>query len=83
MAALSAAQARDAITAFARLQSLYTSTGRRVSVLAAVADFADASGKLNGRAFGDVVEGYLKTAASVKRKDLSEAVEEFIAQENR
>lgn len=66
-----------------RLQSLLTSTTRRVSLLAAVVEFADASGKLNGPALGDVVEGYLKTVASVKRTDVSEAVEEFIAQENR
>ncbi len=79
VAALSAAQARDAISALERLQGLYVATGRRVSLLAAVSEFSDASvNKLNGRILGDVVESYLKTIASVKRKTVAEAVEEFI-----
>ncbi len=77
--ALSSGQASDALAAFERLQSLFVSTGRRVSLLAAVSEFSEATSKLNGRALGEVVEGYLSTVATVRRKDLTEAVEDFIA----
>jgi len=40
-AALTATQSRDALAAFARLQGFYQSTGRRVSLLAAVSEFAE------------------------------------------
>jgi hypothetical protein len=77
-AAFTASQSRDALAAFQRLDALQQSIGRRVSLLAAVSEFAEASGKLQGRNLGEVVTGYLNTVASVKRKDISEAVEEFI-----
>ena len=48
-AALTAGQARDALAAFERLQSFYQSTGRRVSLLAAVSQSAEAAGKQEGR----------------------------------
>ena len=60
-AALTARQARDALAAFERLQSFYQSTGRRVSLLAAVSQFAEAAGKLDGRTLGEAVDGYLRT----------------------
>ena len=83
-AALSAAQSRDALAAMQRLDALKQSTGRRVSLLAAVSEFAEATAKLQAsklqdRNLGEVVEGYLNTVASVKRKDLAAAVEEFLA----
>lgn len=78
-AALTANQSRDAVAAFQRLETLQQSIGRRVSLLAAVSEFAEASAKLHGRNLGEVVDGYLNTVASVKRKGISEAVEEFIA----
>jgi integrase len=34
--------------------------------------------KLRGKALGEAVEGYLRTAVAVQRKDIGEAVEEFI-----
>ena len=77
-AALTVNQSRDAIAAFQRLESLQKSLGRPVSLLAAVSEFADASVKLQGRHLGEVVEGYLNTVASLKRKDIAEVVEEFI-----
>jgi integrase len=80
-AALSVAQARAALAALERLQGFYQSTGRRVSLLSAVSEFAEASTKLHGRTMSEAVEGYLRSVASVKRKDVSEAVEEFIAAE--
>jgi integrase len=77
-AALNADQSRDALAAFQRLETLRQSSGRRVSLLAAVSEFAEAVDKLRGRTLGEAVEGYLRTVVSIQRKDLSEAVEEFI-----
>ncbi|MGO9477299.1 MAG: tyrosine-type recombinase/integrase [Limisphaerales bacterium] len=76
--ALIPAQARDALAALERLTEFYRATGRRVSLLAAVSEFVEASGKLHGHTMGEVVEGYLHTVATVKRKDIAAAVEEFI-----
>jgi integrase len=76
--ALQPAQARDALAALERLADFYRATGRRVSLLAAVSEFVEASGKLHGRTMGEAVEGYLRTVASVKPKDIGEAVAEFL-----
>jgi integrase len=76
--ALHPAQARDALAALERLADFYRTTGRRVSLLAAVSEFVESSGKLNGRTMGEAVEGYLRTVADVKRKDIKEAVTEFL-----
>jgi integrase len=76
--ALHPAQARDALAALERLADFYRTTGRRVSLLAAVSEFVESSGKLNGRTMGEAVEGYLRTVANVKRKDIKEAVTEFL-----
>jgi integrase len=76
--ALTASQSSDALAALERLESFRQSTGKRVSLLAAVSEFVEAASKLNGQTMGEAVERYLKTVASVKRKDVSEAVEEFI-----
>ena len=77
-AALNVTQSRDALAAFERLQSFFQTNGRRVSLLAAVSEFVEASGKLGGRTLSEAVEGYLRTVATVKRKDIAAAVEEFI-----
>lgn len=69
----------DALAALERLRGYYAATGRKVSLLAAVSEFAEASGKLNGRTLGNAVEGFLRTTATLKRKPLAEAVEEFVA----
>jgi len=76
-AALNVSQSRDAIAAFERLQGFYQASGRRVSLLAAVSEFVEASAKLNGRTLGEAVNGYLHTVVTVKCKDLKEAVTEF------
>ena len=76
--ALTATQTRDSLVALERLQDFYQSSGRRVSLLAAVSEFVEASGKLHGRTMGEAVEGYLRNVASVKRKDIKEAVAEFL-----
>ncbi len=79
--ALHPAQARDALAAFERLADFYRTTGRRVSLLATASEFVEAAAKLNGRTMGEAVEGYLRTVASVKRKDIKQAVEEFLQSE--
>jgi integrase len=76
--ALNPAQARDALAALERLTDFYRATGRRVSLLAGISEFVEASAKLNGRTLGEAVDGYQRNVASVKRKGISEAVEEFI-----
>ena len=77
-ASLNATQSRDALAAFEQLQSFFQASGRRVSLLAVVSEFIEASAKLGGRTMGEAVEGYVRTVATVKRKDISAAVEEFI-----
>jgi hypothetical protein len=67
--ALQPAQARDALAAMERLETLRQSSGRRFSLLAAVSDFAEAVEKLRGRAIGEAVDGYLRTVVSIQRKD--------------
>lgn len=76
--ALHPAQARDALAALERLADFYRATGRRVSLLAGISEFVEASAKLNGRTLGEAVTGYLRNVASVKRKDIGEAVTEFL-----
>jgi hypothetical protein len=46
------------LAALERLQGFYQSTGRRVSLLAAVSEYAEAAAKLHGRTLGEAVEGY-------------------------
>ena len=76
--ALHPAQARDALAALERLADFYRATGRRVSLLAGISEFVEASAKLNGRNLGEAVEGYLRNVATVKRKDIGDAVTEFL-----
>lgn len=77
-AALSASQSRDALAALERLQLFRQQTGRSISLLRAVSEYVEAASRLHGRTLGQAVEGYLCNVASVKRNDISEAVEEFI-----
>ncbi|HAO78577.1 MAG TPA: hypothetical protein DCQ92_06290 [Verrucomicrobia subdivision 3 bacterium] len=77
-AALSASQSRDALAALQSLESFRQSTGRAVSLLAAVREFVEAAGKLHGRSLDEAVTGYLRTVVSVTRKDIAEAVAEFL-----
>lgn len=76
-AALTAGQAADAMTALELLQGFHQQTGRSISLKRAVADYVEAARQLNGRTLAEAVEGYLSTVATVKRKDLAEAVKEF------
>jgi len=77
-AVLSAPQSRDALAALQRAQDFYEATGRRVSITTAFSEYFDALKKLNGHSLNEAVEGFLRNVATVKRKDIKEAVEEFI-----
>jgi len=80
VSALTPGQARDALAAVQRLQAYYESTGRRVSLLAGISEYCDATANLNG-SLREAVEGYRSNMATVKRMDVAKAVEEFIAGE--
>jgi hypothetical protein len=77
--ALTPGQASDARAALERLQGLYQATGRKVSLLVGISEYCEAIRMLNGRTLGEAVDGFLSTVATVKRVDLKEAVEQFIA----
>ena len=80
VAALGAAQARDALAALQRLESFRQASGRAVGLLEAVSTFCDASARLGDQhSLADAARGFLNNVASVTRKPLAEAVEEFIA----
>ena len=76
---LTPGQVNDAQNALEELQLLYQSTGNRVSLRLAVGAYCEATRKLSGRTLDDAIEGFLRTSANLKRKSLSEAVEEFVA----
>jgi integrase len=76
--ALTDNQSRDALIAFQRLDEFYRATGRKMSLSSAVAEVASAYEKLHGHTLGEAIDGFLSTVAVVKRKQLSEAVNEFI-----
>ena len=76
--ALNASQSRDALAALERLESYRRTTGKRTSLLGAVSEYVEAARKLDGQTLGEAVERYLATVASVKRKDITDAIEEFI-----
>ncbi len=78
---LAPAQASDALAAIERLGTFYQTTGRKVSLLAAVSEYCEAVAKLRGRTLTEAVEGFSRTDATVKRQDLKAAIEEFIAVE--
>ena len=76
--ALSPSQACDALVALERLQGFYQKTGRRISLLAAVSVCVEAMIKLGERTLDEAVTGFLSNVASVKRKDIGEAVTDFL-----
>ncbi len=76
--ALTASQSRDALAAFERLADHYRTTGRRISLLASVSTFCESDKRLDGRPMGEAIDGFLTTVANVTRKDIGEAVGEFL-----
>jgi integrase len=80
--ALSPGQASDALAALQRLQRFYEDTGKRPSLLQSISEYCDAAAKLNGRSLGEAIDGYLSTVANVQRRDVAQAVEDFIGSED-
>ena len=78
-AALTSAQASDALAALERLESFRQDTGRKLSLLAAVAEFREPAKKLNGHTLPEAVDGFLTSVLTVKRINLHEAIEQFPA----
>jgi len=78
-ATLSPKQVTDALAAIERLQSHFQATGRRFSLVGSVSQFCEADAKGGGRLLNDMVDGFMTTVVSVKRKDLAAAVGEFAA----
>ena len=76
-AALTAAQARDALTAFQMLDS-YRQQGQRLSLSTVVSESIELSKKLGDRTLREAVDGFIKTVATVTRIDIAEAVKEFL-----
>jgi len=76
--ALSADQSRDALTAFEMLEAFRQATGRRVSLTAVVSEFMEVSQKLGERTLREAADGFLTTVATVARKTVGDAVEEFL-----
>jgi hypothetical protein len=75
--ALSAAQARDAITALQMLDA-FRPEGHRITLSAAVTEFIEASKKLGSRNIREAIEKFMQTEAVVKPISVSKAVEDFI-----
>lgn len=79
VAALTSAQANDALIAFERLQTHFRATGKRIGLADAVGQFCDVVARLGERSLSTAVDSYLRNEAVVKRKALSDAVTEYIA----
>jgi integrase len=77
--ALTPGEASDARAALEVLTALRQSTGLHVSLHAAATEYAEAARKLKARSLAPAIEGYVANVATVKRLDLTEAVEQFIA----
>ena len=75
---LTPGQAADALAAFERLNSFREATGRKVSLLAAVSEYCESAAKLGKHTFAESTDGFLRTVATVKRKDLAAALEDFV-----
>lgn len=77
-AALSADQSRDALTALEMLEAYRRTTGRRITLSGVVSVFVENAQKLGERTINEATDGFLKTVATVTRKDIGEAVTEFL-----
>jgi integrase len=75
---LTSGQAGDALGALELLQDFYQSTGKRVTLRAGIAEYVEAAKKLHGRSLSEAIDGFNSTVATVTRKDIGEAVAEFV-----
>jgi len=76
-AALSAAQSRDALTAYQMLDS-FRRQDQRLSLSAVVSEFIEVSKQLGDRTLREAADGFLKNEAVVSRKNLGDAINEFL-----
>ena len=79
VAALTPAQARSALVIFDALEAHKQKTGKAISPIEAISEYLDARHRLGDRPLSEAVAGFLGTVATVKRVDLTAAVEEFAA----
>lgn len=77
--ALTTKDSRDAMAARQALDAHFRDTGQRVALLEAVTTFLESNKLLDGRPLLDVVRSFQAVMATVQRKPLKTAVEEFIA----
>src|SRR5205807_1415551 len=61
-----------------KLEAFRKKTGLRLSLLEVVSEHLEVKEKIGGRSFNEVATGFMKTVASVKRKDIAAAVAEFL-----
>jgi integrase len=80
-AVLSPGQANAALVSLQRLQQFFVDTGHRVSLPEAVSQYCETATKVGRRTLGELADSYLNSGAVVKRKDVAEAVKEFLAGE--
>jgi integrase len=77
-AALSPKESTDALAISAALDAFKVDTGKTISALEAVKGYLDAARKLGEHTLTAAVAGFLNGAATVRRRDVGEAVEEFL-----
>ncbi len=78
-ASLSAKESTDAIAIRSTLAAYQQDTGKTISALEAVKAYVSASKLLGDRDLLAAVRGYLNTVVTITRKDVAEAVREFLA----
>jgi hypothetical protein len=78
-AALTSAPPHDAQAELERFQPSRQDSGRKLSLLAAVAEFCGEAKMLNGHTLHQAVDGSLSLVLTVKLISLREAIEQFIA----
>ena len=76
--ALTPGQANDALAALKALKGFYEFTGKWVSLREARLSSAPLRSSWKAAPWASAVDGFLNSVASVRRKDLGQAVEEFI-----
>jgi len=76
---LTPGQASGAVAAFKLLHDFYVETGKQVPLLECVAGYSGALRRLGDRPLTEAIDAFLANSATVNRKGLSEAVEEWLA----
>lgn len=77
---LTPGQLNDAIAAFERAAEFYRETGKRISLHDGITQICAAIKKLNDTPVPEAIDRYLSSVATVKRKRLCDAVNDFISE---